>query len=659
MSDVLTPAEKAKITRAFNAAKERKAQAAFEAESKRTGGRKAKQDAKANAVWLAKELKSDPKDKTQSKDDAKAKNQANDKIESRKRTSSSVAVADKPKKAKETPANESDGQEVLTGGKGKSKVKSTQRKHAAPTIAIDTDDEEPKPKQKTGKAKTTTIPKTSKTAAVPAVKPTAAIKPAKLVPESDSESSSSSNDSDVSDAGAPRIIGKRTKPVAIVSDEEDNEMADAPPRAAQHLFDDEAESDGIDPLLEALKRAAELKAKKGQLSDDDMAGFESDHEFHEQMAKATRYIEPIAPRGRSLSTGSWSSGYGLAVPDTDDEGLADVALYDESGDEEERAVKPKKTRKVSTARQKKADLERPKVRSAPQVKSEPYAAASSLPSRPESSYHESARFVNPPPGKDVRLNDQPDACKAVVRGAIVLLKTGIFCENSYMQILSRTGFGKGYLVQSAENLGDDAVHIKQRLMTDPKYLAVLADLLVDRVNIIRGSVKKVAASLAPGLYKILGLTPEATKKLIEELLKDHRYIFGIDLHTSRIKTDEPFLHAAIIAVEHLFASTDPDHPEHLELPDAMVCIATTAVYATLVEYRTTGERQPINFTEAAYKDTYRNHMKTIADTRVYAPKALGQVLHRLYLETTRNLRKPSAGSSATLINLVDIPGADA
>ncbi|KAJ7816575.1 hypothetical protein B0H14DRAFT_3877811 [Mycena olivaceomarginata] len=684
MSDVLTPAEKAKITRAFNAAKERKAQAAFEAESKRTGGRKAKQDAKANAVWLAKELKSDPKDKTQSKDDAKAKNQANDKIESRKRTSSSVAVADKPKKAKETPANESDGQEVLTGGKGKSKVKSTQRKHAAPTIAIDTDDEEPKPKQKTGKAKTTTISKTSKTAAVPAVKPTAAIKPAKLVPESDSESSSSSNDSDVSDAGvpdaeeflieAPRIIGKRTKPVAIVSDEEDNEMADAPPRAAQHLFDDEAESDGIDPLLEALKRAAELKAKKGQLSDDDMAGFESDHEFHEQMAKATRYIEPIAPRGRSLSTGSWSSGYGLAVPDTDDEGLADVALYDESGDEEERAVKTKKTRKVSTARQKKADLERPKVRSAPQVKSAPYAAASSLPSRPESSYHESARFVNPPPGKDVRLNDQPDACKAVVRGAIVLLKTGIFCENSYMQILSRTGFGKGYLVQSAENLGDDAVHIKQRLMTDPKYLAVLADLLVDRVNIIRGSVKKVAASLAPGLYKILGLTPEATKKLIEELLKDHRYIFGIDPHTSRIKTDEPFLHAAIIAVikqailtgafkaqvEHLFASTDPDHPEHLELPDAMVCIATTAVYATLVEYRTTGERQPINFTEAAYEDTYRNHMKTIADTRVYAPKALGQVLHRLYLETTETKSaQPSAGSSATLINLVDIPGADA
>jgi hypothetical protein len=53
-------------------------------------------------IRLVKELENDPKDKTQSKDDAKAKTQPNDKTESRKRTSSTVAVADKPKKVKET-----------------------------------------------------------------------------------------------------------------------------------------------------------------------------------------------------------------------------------------------------------------------------------------------------------------------------------------------------------------------------------------------------------------------------------------------------------------------------------------------------------------------------------------------------------------------------
>lgn len=59
------------------------------------------------------------------------------------------------------------------------------------------------------------------------------------------------------------------------------------------------------------------------------------------MAKATCYIKPIAPCSCSLSTGSWSLGHELVVPDTDDEGLADVALYNKSDDEQEPAAKPK------------------------------------------------------------------------------------------------------------------------------------------------------------------------------------------------------------------------------------------------------------------------------------------------------------------------------
>ncbi|KAJ7822193.1 hypothetical protein B0H14DRAFT_2598711 [Mycena olivaceomarginata] len=84
-------------------------------------------------------------------------------------------------------------------------------------------------------------------------------------------------------------------------------------------------------------------------------------------------------------------------------------------------------------------------------------------------------------------------------------------------------------------------------------------------------------------------------------------------------------------------------------------ILSCAVYSMLVEYCTTGERQPINFTEAAYgvhiPQPHENHC------RHSSPKALGQVFHRLYLETTETRSvQPSAGSSATLI---DIPGADA
>jgi hypothetical protein len=58
------------------------------------------------------------------------------------------------------------------------------------------------------------------------------------------------------------------------------------------------------------------------------------------------------------------------------------------------------------------------------------------------------------------------------------------------------------------------------------------------------------------------------------------------------------------------------------------------LYAALQEYRTTGERQVIAFTEGAYEDTYRNHMKTLADTRDAAPIALHKVLHGLFNDVT-------------------------
>ncbi|KAJ7737508.1 hypothetical protein B0H16DRAFT_1466150 [Mycena metata] len=100
-------------------------------------------------------------------------------------------------------------------------------------------------------------------------------------------------------------------------------------------------------------------------------------------------------------------------------------------------------------------------------------------------------------------------------------------------------------------------------------------------------------------------------------------------------------------------------PPGVELPDAMVALGATTVYASLVEYRATGEHQNIPFTEGAYEDTYKNHMKTLADTRDYAPVALHQVLHGLFNQVIDGKStQPEAGSSATLINLVEVEESD-
>ncbi|KAJ7310176.1 hypothetical protein DFH08DRAFT_944109 [Mycena albidolilacea] len=720
----LTPAEKRKITIAAKEEKARQEQVALEAEAR--GGRKAKNDANKNAIW---------------KDVQKAP---------RKRTSSTVQVSDKPKKAKETqPADESEDEglepepEMPATKASKAKPK---RKYAAPTIAIDSDDSEPEVEKKSVHIDFTdlaTFPvkskaKTSKSSNAPeaaskAAKSKAVAKRAQLVPESASDSDDSEYES--ADGSGPNVAPsakefenevrfplrslfpksftalqvphvvsskkaiKKVKGPIVISDDE--AMPDAPPRgianpkhAVDQLFDDD--DDTADYIQEALKKAAAIKAGKArvaaQVSDDDSmpelapvsdSDDDEDIHFHNAMSKALTTI----PRSRRTSTASWSSGQDAIVPDTDiDEFRSDA----ESEKEGKVVTDHKKVRKVSAARQKKADLEvlnvvlaltsrsfilfykqKPEVRPGVEVKKES-VAITDVPARPESSWDMSARIAFPAPGKDIRLNDQTEEVKLVLRGGIKLIKTVLVIEDAYPPILSRSGLGKAYMVAATDNV-PEAVHIKGRLLVDPKFAAMLSDILIDRVNIFRGAVKKVTVNIAPGHYKLAGLPPARTKQVIEDLLKDHRYIFPADPVSNRLQTELPFRHPAIVAVikqgvftgqfkanvEHLFVSTSKNHPKRVELPDPMVSLAATAIYAALVEYRLTGEHQNINFTEAAYEDTYRNHMKTLADTRTYAPVALHKVLHALYNDVTEARSvQPSASSSATLINLVDVPESD-
>lgn len=56
----------------------------------------------------------------------------------------------------------------------------------------------------------------------------------------------------------------------------------------------------------------------------------------------------------------------------------------------------------------------------------------------------------------------------------------------------------------------------------------------------------------------------------------------------------------------------------------------------------TGERQPIAFTEDAFEDIYRIHIKTLEDTRAAAPIAMHKVLHQLFRDVTYVLLSCSA-----------------
>ncbi|KAJ7133962.1 hypothetical protein C8R43DRAFT_1132984 [Mycena crocata] len=455
----------------------------------------------------------------------------------------------------------------------------------------------------------------------------------------------------------PRVISKKRAPPAADSDNDsDGSMVkeDADPN---QLFDSDQESIEIDKPRTLRKD----KHRKVESSDDEMPdaparrAHDEDIMMHEAIADALVPI-PLSHRSRRSSAASWSSGQDLHVPETDlddeDDAIASVP--------KPRTVK-EKSRKVSAYRQQLADLEKPQVRAAPvpsvthRVKLEP-GETNAPPARSEDSWHPSARIAYPAPGKkDVLLNAQTEELQLVLRHAISAVKSSLLFEDAYPPILSRAGFARAYLIEAADAI-PEGQHIRERLGSDLKYAAVLADILhniqlLDRINILRGDIKQ----------------------LIEKVLKDHRYIFPTDPQTQRLMTEKPFHHPALRAVikngvftrnfkannMHLFISTSKKHPKQLELPDAMVALAATALYAALLEYRTTGEHQTIAFTEGAYEDTYRNHMNTLSQTRASAPVVFHKVLHGLFNEVTDGKStQPEAGSSATLINLVEVPESD-
>ncbi|KAF8133577.1 hypothetical protein K438DRAFT_1787453 [Mycena galopus ATCC 62051] len=267
---------------------------------------------------------------------------------------------------------------------------------------------------------------------------------------------------------------------------------------------------------------------------------------------------------------------------------------------------------------------------------------------------------------------QTEELKAVLRGCIEFIKLSLVFEDAYPAIVSRAGFARSYLLSASQ--GPAAVDIKHRLETDLSFAARLADIPLDRINITRGDFKRFAAQEVPGLYRFAHLPAAEVRTIVTERLQDHRYIFPVDSATNRLKGELPFHHEAIVGVLkkavftgqfrtknlHLFASTSTNHPNRVELPDAMVCLAATAVYGALVEYRATGILQNIPFTEGAYEDIYRNHMRTLSDTRAAAPIALHRVLHKLYNLVTESTAATATatGSSAVLINLVEVPESD-
>ncbi|KAJ6492473.1 hypothetical protein C8R47DRAFT_430744 [Mycena vitilis] len=447
-------------------------------------------------------------------------------------------------------------------------------------------------------------------------------------------------------------------------------MLEAPPRkgksvkkaAQSQLFESDEEEDDDDVMSGAPPRQFTQDRRPRYRGDSDV-------DMHEAIADALVSV-PHGRHSRRSSTGSgWSSGMDLVIPESEPDS-------DQASEPEVPAPRPvKKARKVTAARQKKADLERPEVR-APAAASQDDSADEPI-NRPEASWHPSTRLTLPAPNKDIGLTVQTPEVQFVMRGTTDMVRMNLFFTTFFPLLSVRVGWIRPQMIAAASvsNSGYILEYVLERLRTDPTFASILSSLAIDRVTLTRGNIKRCAVTIVMVMYQLVGLTPAEVKIRVEELLKDHRYIFPVDAKTGQMLLDLPFHHPAlkhIIKHEIMssrllkaqgydrFPATHPKHPEAREVADPMVSIAATGAFAALSELRLTGERQAIPFSEETFEDIYLIHMKTLEDTRKSAPITTHKVLHQLFNDVTNATKavKVAAGSSATLINLVDVADSD-
>ncbi|KAJ7753979.1 hypothetical protein B0H14DRAFT_3512659 [Mycena olivaceomarginata] len=615
--------------------------------------RRSKEKAYENTVW------------TKGKVDEQNAYDAN---KGRKRASSTVQSSEKTKKPKQCQPQVE--QERLSEDEDEVPPKPKKKSRPPRAAVIDESDDEgaaqeAKPAAKASKAPSAATATKSKKSKTTATK----LKP-NIIAEGVSDESAADYD-DGSDEDSEE------------DEEGDDEEAPADPRLSSQLDIHVGELLHhthsipviIDPPTYRCKKRTESDhemrpSKPDSLFDDDVIVHRSDNapDFSDEdvlIPSAPRRSASRASSIRASSIRSLSSGAGN-IPETDyDDHPPDDDVDMEDHDEKESVAPPSpppKKHKEKSARERKADKEKPHVQ--PMVKPEdsrrPRQGTSKLPpptqDRPEHTFHNSARVGFPPLGKDFRLADQTPEMRTVLINSIELVRKHGLLDNAYPPAMkSRAGYAKQVMLQAAQG-HSAAEHIVARLKEDPRLSRWLGNLVTDRLSTLRSGAKTRADNIVAGSYGFGHFLHEGDiKNLVNEKIQEDKFIFPYD------DTKEEWFTNGDLAVRYrsYFKGRRAKHEDDLEMPDTIIALAATAIFCSLSQYQLTGKKQTIKFNESVYETTYRNHLATIAKTRAGAKNATAILMHNIFKDVTQ--LRPGSGvpsTGGTLISMVEVPDSD-
>ncbi|KAF8873437.1 hypothetical protein BD779DRAFT_1477020 [Infundibulicybe gibba] len=253
------------------------------------------------------------------------------------------------------------------------------------------------------------------------------------------------------------------------------------------------------------------------------------------------------------------------------------------------------------------------------------------------------------------LNSQEPCIKETVTLSFMFL-WGFYCwNNAFPDINLNIEFLRKSLLKAAKNL--NAFHLSEFSILIFLSLVSLTFQPNARISAWRTNPKRDASSAIVSSYTITRLNPQRTVAWLQDLA----YIYPGDVANAEdsaqhsLDGSRPYEHPTILAVlkqcyftglssvgarlVNKFKSSRKDRPEEKEVPDAMLALVATGVYAAIKKWET-GKRIKSDFGGKVFEATYQRHVEFLGDILEKGPNKFHAMMHRIYLRASNIITLP-------------------
>ncbi|KAH7903161.1 hypothetical protein BJ138DRAFT_1120654 [Hygrophoropsis aurantiaca] len=230
----------------------------------------------------------------------------------------------------------------------------------------------------------------------------------------------------------------------------------------------------------------------------------------------------------------------------------------------------------------------------------------------------------------VNLKVQQPHIQVLLRGTISAVQKYLVFGNAYPLFDNKECLMRDLLLESARDntmWKSQLQDIHTRIKADVEYVGDLASMPIGRVSSYRGNIEKIASRHIISAYALSKDSDQA----IADLLEDNTFIFPVNGKGEPI-TNKPYQHLGILeTIAEAFFDNDTcvgvkfrdhftstlDGNDEPELPAAMVALATTAVHAAFIEFKTNsgrrchGKKGGTDFNSSVYSGIFKHHMDVL------------------------------------------------